>query len=271
MGWFRRVCSNGLTIGVTRSESHRRHIGDLQLDDISLVLRAGMNDYKLERDGPIRWRNSEVNAAALRAWVNHDLKAAWGFKAAARAFTSPRSAATWKSSVPTRATRRPAFEWNPLRLFRGRQRSLQAYSTSAKSWRGSPRSAGHPRTDIVERTHTDPDAGAGRVSGFHHRTRCSPHMCQTTGQPASDQAIPIRNINLAELAGTGRVDPHARRDERTRADGIDCTRRIETMAVTFMKSPVRTVAVFVHARHAKIMETQSARASIRSGRSSERP
>lgn len=86
MGWFRLVCSNGLVIGVTESESDRRHVGDLQLEDIGLVLRAGMTDYKLERDTLLRWRNVEVKAAGLRAWVDRDLKAAWGFKAAARAF-----------------------------------------------------------------------------------------------------------------------------------------------------------------------------------------
>lgn len=86
MGWFRLVCSNGLTIGVTRSESDRRHVGDLQLEDIGIVLRAGMNDYKLEQGTLVRWRTLEVNAADLRGWVDNDLKAAWGFKAAARAF-----------------------------------------------------------------------------------------------------------------------------------------------------------------------------------------
>ena len=86
MGWFRLVCSNGLTIGVTRSESDRRHVGDLQLEDIGLVLRAGMNDYKLEQGTLVHWRTVEVKAAGLRAWVDRDLKAAWGFKAAARAF-----------------------------------------------------------------------------------------------------------------------------------------------------------------------------------------
>lgn len=86
MGWFRLVCSNGLTIGVTRSESDRRHVGDLQLEDIGLVLRAGMDDYKLEQGTLVGWREVEVIAADLRSWVDHDLKAAWGFKAAALAF-----------------------------------------------------------------------------------------------------------------------------------------------------------------------------------------
>ena len=62
MGWFRLVCSNGLVIGITRSESDRRHVGDLQLKHIGDVLRTGINEYKLERDTLIRWRDAEVNA-----------------------------------------------------------------------------------------------------------------------------------------------------------------------------------------------------------------
>ena len=91
MGWFRLVCSNGLAIGVTRSESDRRHVGDLQLEHIGAVLRAGMNEYKLERDTLLRWRDMEVGVERLREWVDCDLKARWGFKAAARAFHIARS------------------------------------------------------------------------------------------------------------------------------------------------------------------------------------
>jgi Domain of unknown function (DUF932) len=41
MSWFRLVCSNGLTIGVTRSDVRRRHAGDLRLEDVGLVLSPG--------------------------------------------------------------------------------------------------------------------------------------------------------------------------------------------------------------------------------------
>lgn len=91
MGWFRLVCSNGLTIGITQSDAERRHIGDLQIDHIGAILQAGMNDYQLERDTLIRWRDVEVSAKKLQSWVDTHLKASWGFKAAARAFHIARS------------------------------------------------------------------------------------------------------------------------------------------------------------------------------------
>ena len=86
MGWFRLVCSNGLTIGITRSESDLRHVGDLHLKHIGDVLRTGINEYKLERDVLIRWLDADVSENDLRKWAENELKAHWGFKAASRAW-----------------------------------------------------------------------------------------------------------------------------------------------------------------------------------------
>ena len=91
MGWFRLVCSNGLVIGITRSESDRRHVGDLQLKHIGDVLRTGIDEYQLERDLLIRWRDADVSEDDLRKWAGNDLKAQWGFKAASRAWHIARS------------------------------------------------------------------------------------------------------------------------------------------------------------------------------------
>lgn len=91
MGWFRLVCSNGLVIGITRSESDRRHVGDLQLKHIGDVLRTGINEYKLERDALIRWRDADVGEDDLRKWAEKELKDCWGFKAASRTWHIARS------------------------------------------------------------------------------------------------------------------------------------------------------------------------------------
>jgi hypothetical protein len=86
MGWFRLVCSNGLTIGITQSESDRRHVGNFQFGDLGNILRDGLEDYQAERDTLILWQNLEISATKLRAWVDTDLRVGWGFKAATRAF-----------------------------------------------------------------------------------------------------------------------------------------------------------------------------------------
>ena len=86
MGWFRFVCSNGLIIGVTRSDMRRRHVGDLTLDDVAAVLRAGVAECETEKKNFRLWQRTGVDSANLEQWIDDDLRRAWGFKAATRAF-----------------------------------------------------------------------------------------------------------------------------------------------------------------------------------------
>ena len=50
MGWFRFVCSNGLVIGVTLIDIRRRHIGELSLDDMGVVLSSGLQEAETEKE-----------------------------------------------------------------------------------------------------------------------------------------------------------------------------------------------------------------------------
>jgi hypothetical protein len=86
MGWFRFVCSNGMVIGVTRSDLRRRHVGDLGLEDVEAVLISGIQESEQERCNFERWRRREINPQAIVPWINKDLKNGWGFKAAARLY-----------------------------------------------------------------------------------------------------------------------------------------------------------------------------------------
>jgi hypothetical protein len=86
MGWFRFVCSNGLVIGVTRFDVHRRHVGDLRLADVGTVLTSGLKEAETERKNFERWRMTGITLNRLASWVDKDLREGWGFKAAARAF-----------------------------------------------------------------------------------------------------------------------------------------------------------------------------------------
>jgi ABC-type sugar transport system ATPase subunit len=86
MGWFRYVCCNGLIIGVTRSDLRRRHVGDLNIDDIEAVLTSGLTDSEAEMARFKVWRNTPITISTLSPWVDKNLLDGWGFKAAARAF-----------------------------------------------------------------------------------------------------------------------------------------------------------------------------------------
>lgn len=84
MGWFRLVCSNGLIIGVTRSDVRRRHVGDIRLEDVGAVLTSGIEESEKEKSNFVRWRKRAVDPGRLAKWVNEELRKGWGFKAAAR-------------------------------------------------------------------------------------------------------------------------------------------------------------------------------------------
>ena len=107
MGWFRLVCSNGLIIGVTRSDVRRRHVGDIRLEDVGTVLTSGLNESETEKKSFERWRKTGIILNRLVPWVDKDLREGWGFKAAARTFHIARTGSDaevvgqYKGSTPT--------------------------------------------------------------------------------------------------------------------------------------------------------------------------
>jgi len=107
MGWFRFVCSNGLVIGVTRSDFRRRHVGDLQLSDIGEVLTSGLNESEAEKNSLAKWRTVEIKRDQIARWVDKELRKEMGFKAAARTFhiactgCDADVAGKYKDSTPT--------------------------------------------------------------------------------------------------------------------------------------------------------------------------
>ena len=86
LGWFRFVCSNGLVIGITRSDIRRRHVGDFQHNDIASVLASGIKEAEVDKENFQKWYGRKVSLPTLAAWMERDLRKLWGFKAAARAF-----------------------------------------------------------------------------------------------------------------------------------------------------------------------------------------
>ncbi len=86
MGWFRFICSNGLVIGITRSDVRRRHVGNLGIEDVSDVLKTGIKESDNERGNFEQWRKKQISPDRLIPWINKELKNKWGFKAAARLY-----------------------------------------------------------------------------------------------------------------------------------------------------------------------------------------
>lgn len=107
VGWYRFVCGNGLIVGVTRSDLRRRHVGEIVLDDVAAVLKSGLDECESERRNFALWRRTGIPDDRLKAWIDGDLRKAWGFKAAARAFHIANTGADvtvagpYKDYVPT--------------------------------------------------------------------------------------------------------------------------------------------------------------------------
>ncbi len=116
MGWFRFVCSNGLVIGVTSTDMHRRHVGDIQLEHVGSVLTSGMKSVEKEQRNFDIWRKSKISPDRINPWIESAVFKTWGFKAATRVFNIARSGSdieiigTYKgytpTSIPVRATQK---------------------------------------------------------------------------------------------------------------------------------------------------------------------
>ena len=107
MGWFRFVCSNGLIIGVTRTDMRRRHVGDFRLGDIGKILSSGLNESEKEKQNFESWRKSSVTLKQVAPWAEKAVRKTWGFKAAARTFHIARTGVDveivgqYKDTTPT--------------------------------------------------------------------------------------------------------------------------------------------------------------------------
>lgn len=107
MGWFRLVCSNGLIIGVTRSDMRRRHVGNFQIQDIGKVLASGLDESEAEKRNFEKWRKTPSTLRRLAPWTEDALRKCWGFKAATRAYHIARTGADveiigqFKGNTPT--------------------------------------------------------------------------------------------------------------------------------------------------------------------------
>jgi hypothetical protein len=107
IGWFRFVCSNGLIIGVTRTNFQHRHDGDLSIADIATVLTSGLKEADKEKKRFEAWQARIIDQGHLVRWIEKHVSKTWGFKAATRAYHVARSgydveiAGSYKDTSPT--------------------------------------------------------------------------------------------------------------------------------------------------------------------------
>ena len=86
LGWFRFICSNGLVIGTEKGRFKKAHTEHLDVSRIEEFLRQGIAGATVEHGRLKLWETTKIREEALRKWVDEPLRAAWGVKAAARAY-----------------------------------------------------------------------------------------------------------------------------------------------------------------------------------------
>jgi hypothetical protein len=86
MGWLRLICSNGLMIGVTRSNLYQRHTNKLEIANVQDILTYGLKESEIEKSNFEKWNRRRIDVHGLSEWFDKNLKKEWGFKAAARAY-----------------------------------------------------------------------------------------------------------------------------------------------------------------------------------------
>ena len=82
-GWLRFVCSNGLILG-TAVMQLRTHRQQLQIEELSRLLREAIQSAGGDQDTMSRWRSRAIEAGVLTEWADNDVCGKWGIKGAVR-------------------------------------------------------------------------------------------------------------------------------------------------------------------------------------------
>jgi len=85
LGWIRFICSNGVFLGKIKFNFRKIHNVHLKKEDMSSVLTNGLKTIESERECFRRWYQTVVDPRRVVAWIDREVRVAWGVKAAARA------------------------------------------------------------------------------------------------------------------------------------------------------------------------------------------
>ena len=91
IGWYRRICSNGMMGLVERSRLRRVHISSIDPADILEYLREEFDLVPNERELYADWLGADISSETITDWADGPLAKAWGPHAAARTLNILRS------------------------------------------------------------------------------------------------------------------------------------------------------------------------------------
>lgn len=86
MGWQRLICSNGMTSFEKSNPINLRHIGNININIIQKIIRAGLDSTLREKNRFQKWLDQTVAEETVAQWIDREVKGKWGVKAAVRTF-----------------------------------------------------------------------------------------------------------------------------------------------------------------------------------------
>jgi hypothetical protein len=86
LGWFRFVCSNGMTFGETKVERRDVHRRGMNIQLIPEIISEALGEIRRDTDRLRSWEGATVRRRDLMSWANKHVSEKWGKKAACRVF-----------------------------------------------------------------------------------------------------------------------------------------------------------------------------------------
>lgn len=83
-GWLRFVCTNGLILGTALMHLREQHRQQLHLEELAKLLGQAIHSAETDKETISRWCSHEIVERDLVNWVDEDVHACWGLKAAVR-------------------------------------------------------------------------------------------------------------------------------------------------------------------------------------------
>jgi hypothetical protein len=83
-GWLRFVCTNGLIIGAALMQLQQQHRQQLEVEDLSRRVGEAIDSAQSDKAKFERWMSAKVEKRVLVPWIDEEVCALWGVKAAVR-------------------------------------------------------------------------------------------------------------------------------------------------------------------------------------------
>ena len=83
-GWLRFVCTNGLIIGTALMQLQQQHRQQLEVEELGRRVGEAIESTWSDKSKFERWLSAGVETSVLIPWVDEEVRALWGVKAAVR-------------------------------------------------------------------------------------------------------------------------------------------------------------------------------------------